>query len=65
MPNSQDKSDPLSTYIAASAQLLELDIQPEWAAAVRTNLETALALAQTIVAFPLPDEAEPAPVFEA
>ena len=41
------------------------EIEPEWKAAVRANLEATLKHAALIDQFPLPDEAEPAPVFRA
>ncbi len=42
-----------------------LPIEPAWKPAVRSNLEVTLRLAAAVADFPLPDEAEPAPVFVA
>jgi hypothetical protein len=55
----------LDAYIAAAAHVLELPIDPVWQPAVRANLELTLRLAALITEFPLPDEADAAPVFEA
>jgi Protein of unknown function (DUF4089) len=57
--------DPLDEYIAAAARVLELPIDPVWQRAVRANLELTLRLAAVVAAFPLPDEADAALVFEA
>jgi Protein of unknown function (DUF4089) len=58
-------TDNLDVLIAASAQALDLPVDPAWYPAVRFNLEVTLRFATLIAAFPLPDEAEPAPVFRA
>jgi hypothetical protein len=58
-------SDPLDDYIAAAARVLELPIDPAWQPAVRANLALTLRLAAVVAEFPLPDEADAAPVFEA
>jgi hypothetical protein len=57
--------DPLDTYIDAASALLGLAIEPGWKPAVRANLAVTLRLAAQVGEFSLPDEAEPAPVFEA
>jgi Protein of unknown function (DUF4089) len=53
----------LDAYVEAAAHLLELSLLPTWKASVATNLQTILGLSATFAAFPLPDDAEPAPVF--
>jgi hypothetical protein len=58
-------SDSLDAYIDAAARVLDLTIEPEWKPSVRANLEVTLRLAAVVSEFALPDEAEPAPVFEA
>ena len=58
-------SDTLDKLIDASAASLDLPIDPAWKPAIKANLEVALRLAATVAEFELPDEAEPAPVFEA
>ena len=58
-------SSSLDDYIAAAARVLELPIDPAWQPSVRANLELTLRLAAVVAAFPLSDEADAAPVFEA
>jgi hypothetical protein len=58
-------SDPLDGFIAAAARMLALPLEPQWIAAIKTNLEVNLRAATFVAAFALPDEAEPAPVFTA
>jgi Protein of unknown function (DUF4089) len=56
-------NEPLDAYIEATARLLELPLSPAWKASVTANLETILRVSAVFADFPLPDEAEPAPVF--
>jgi hypothetical protein len=60
-----DDPKDLDAFIQASARAVELPLDPEWKAAVRDNLKVIFAHATTVSEFPLPDEAEPAPVFKA
>jgi hypothetical protein len=55
----------LDAYIEAAARALSLPIEPEWKPAIRANLQATLKHAALVDEFPLPDEAEPAPVFKA
>ena len=55
----------LDELIAASAAALDLNIDPAWLPAVRRHLEVTLRLGAQVAGFELPDDAEPAPVFEA
>ena len=57
--------DALDGFVDAAAHALDLKIEPAWKGAVKTNLEMTLALAALFADFPLPDDAEPAPVFAA
>jgi hypothetical protein len=57
--------DPLDDFIVAGARALDLSIEPGWMAAVRTHLKVTLGHGMKVAAFALPDEMEPAPVFEA
>lgn len=41
-----------------------IPLDPAWRAAVAANLRIAAAIAAALQSFPLPDEAQPAPVFE-
>ena len=52
-------------FIDAAARALELSIEPAWKGAVEANLAATLRLAASFMEFPLPDEAEPAPIFRA
>ena len=55
----------LDRYIAAASEALGLDVAPQWHAEIKMNLQVTLRLAGVVAAFPLPDDAEPAPVFRA
>jgi hypothetical protein len=55
----------LELFIDASAEALALPIDPAWKPTIKANLQVTLRLAQMVAEFELPDEAEPAPVFEA
>ena len=55
----------LDQFIEAAVRMLSLPIEPEWRASIRANLEMTLKHAALVDEFPLPDEAEPAPVFRA
>ena len=57
--------DPLDAFVDASAHALDLDIDPAWRGAVKANLATTFALAALFADFPLPDDAESAPIFAA
>jgi hypothetical protein len=57
--------DSLDRFIDAAAQTLGLPVEPAWKPAVRFNLEVTLRAAGLFADFPLPDDAEPAPVFVA
>jgi hypothetical protein len=56
---------PLDGFIDAAAAAFDLRLEVAWKGAVRANLEVTLRLARTFADFPLPDDAEPAPVFVA
>jgi hypothetical protein len=55
----------LDAFIEAAARALSLPVEPEWKPAIRANLQATLKHAALVDEFPLPDEAEPAPVFRA
>jgi 1-carboxybiuret hydrolase subunit AtzG-like protein len=57
--------DALDRFIDAAAQALALPVEPAWKPAVRFNLDVTLYAAGLFADFPLPDDAEPAPVFVA
>ncbi len=58
-------TDQLDVFIDAAARALSLPLEPAWKPAVRANLDVTLGLAGLVNEFPLPDDAEPAPVFKA
>jgi hypothetical protein len=55
----------LDEFIAASARVLALPADPAWYPAIRFNLEVTFRLASLVADHPLPEDAEPAPVFRA
>jgi hypothetical protein len=57
--------DPLDAFIVAAAEALGLPLEEAWKPAVKSNLQVTLAHAAAVAEFPLPDDAEQAPVFRA
>ena len=57
--------DTTSAYIAACARVLGLSIEPEWLPQIKVALQATQRASDFVTAFELPDETEPAPVFEA
>lgn len=57
--------DPTYAWIRSSAAMLGLPIEAGWMPSIRANVDVTFRLAKLVDEFPLPDEAEPAPVFEA
>ena len=55
----------LESYIKAAAAALGIPLEEAWMPAIRANLAVSLRLASSVSDFELPDESEPAPVFEA
>ena len=64
-PAKPGAGDPLDRFVEAAAQALALPLDPAWKPMVKANLEVTLRLASLYADFPLPDDAEPAPVFKA
>ena len=60
-PDEQD----LDAYIRTAAVALGTPIEEAWMPAIRAYLAVSLRLAASGADFELPDESEPAPVFEA
>ncbi len=65
MQTPMDPAFDLDTYARAAAALLGLSIDPAWMPAILANLRVLHATADHVGSFPLPDEAEAAPVFSA
>lgn len=55
----------LDAWINTGTALLGIPIQSEWRAAIRLHLTITFGHAATVLAFKLPDETDPAPVFQA
>ncbi len=55
----------LEAYIKAAAAALGIPLEDAWMPSIRANLAVSLRLANIVADFELPDEIEPAPVFEA
>ncbi|HTW72820.1 MAG TPA: DUF4089 domain-containing protein [Acetobacteraceae bacterium] len=53
----------LDAFIAAGTAMLGIQMRPEWQNAIRLHLGISFDLGRGLLDFPLPDEAEPAPVF--
>ncbi len=51
------------TLMEAAADLLQLPLEEAFRPGILTNLEVARRMAALVEAFPLDDEAEPAPVY--
>ena len=58
-------NDPLDDFINTAACMLDLPLEPEWREAVKANLQVTLRQAGLVAEFALPDDAEPAPAFQA
>lgn len=59
------KQAELDAMITSGLALLGIRIDPDWQDAVRFHLGTIFRLAEPVLDFPLPDEADPAPIFRA
>ncbi len=59
------KRDSIASLVAAGAQALGLKLDPSWEAGVEFNLHLILRHAALVDEFPLPDDAEPAQIFNA
>ncbi|NEP80026.1 MAG: DUF4089 domain-containing protein [Okeania sp. SIO3C4] len=54
----------IEKYVECTAELINLQLQPEYLPGVVENLERIAAVAQLVIDFPLPPEIEPAPKFD-
>jgi hypothetical protein len=55
----------LDAWLDANAALLGITVAPEWRDTIRLHLRITRDMAQRVSEFPLPDEADAAPVFRA
>ena len=56
-------TDPTDSFIATACALAGIPVQAEWLPTIRLNYETSLRVGGLVTDLPLPDEAEPAPVY--
>ena len=61
----EPSTEALDALIAANIELLDLTIDPAWMPSIRQNLAVTYRMAHFVAAFELPDDAAPAPLFEA
>jgi hypothetical protein len=59
------KPDSLDVLVTAAAEALALPLDPAWHDGIKFNLQLVMGMAAQLDEFPLPDSAEPAPVFHA
>ncbi|HUC49823.1 MAG TPA: DUF4089 domain-containing protein [Xanthobacteraceae bacterium] len=57
--------DAIDVLVEAGAQALDLPFDPAWHAGIKFNLQLILRHAALVDEFPMPDDAEPAPVYHA
>jgi hypothetical protein len=65
VPMKTPQGDFIDSLIAATAQVLDLTIDPAWRDSVKFNLRLVFEHAARVEGFSLSDDAEPAPVFHA
>ena len=58
-----DRPSDIETYVDAAAALIELPLDPAHRPGVIVNMQRIAEMARLVMAFPLPEETEPAPVF--
>ncbi len=59
------RPDAFDDFVTAAARALALPAERAWLPAIKANLRVTLEHAAAVAEFPLPDDAEPAPVFRA
>ena len=59
------KPDPFDNMIEAAAEVFALDVEAARRPGVHANLRVMFGQAELFMAFELPDDAEPAPIFKA
>ncbi len=58
-------TDPLDEYIDVVSRAMQLPMEAGWKDAVKANLDVTLKFARLVEEFPLPDDIEPASIYEA
>jgi 1-carboxybiuret hydrolase subunit AtzG-like protein len=56
---------PLHDFIESGTKILRLPIDPAWTPAITGHLDVILRLAALVTSFDLPEDVEPAPVYQA
>jgi hypothetical protein len=64
-PPKAAKRDPLYEFIEAGTRSLNIKIEKAWLRAIGEHLLVTWRHGVVVAGFPLPDDTEPAPVFEA
>jgi hypothetical protein len=59
------KASSFDEYVEITAMTLGFSMDPSWKAAASANIETIFKLTALVDSFQLPEDIEPAPVFEA
>jgi hypothetical protein len=62
-PSPTVSDEAVAAHVEAALALAGIAMAPEWRDSVLANFKTITAAAEFVMAFPLDDEAEPAPVF--
>ena len=62
-PSPVISDEAIAAHVDAALALAGIAMRAEWRDSVLANFKTITAAAQFVMAFPLDDEAEPAPVF--
>ena len=52
-------------HLTSTTESLGIPVDPAWLPTIRANLDITRRMAALVLAHPLPDEAEPAPLFQA
>jgi hypothetical protein len=64
-PEPAPRHDEIGAFVVAGALALGLTLDSAWQASVAFNLKLILRHAALVDEFPLPDDAEPAPIYHA
>lgn len=56
---------PVDSIVDAWSEIYDLKLPPDYLPGIVQHLSVAISFADEVMAFELPDEAEPAPIYEA
>lgn len=54
----------VETYVDSAAEIMGLDLRPEYREGTIANFKRIAAIAELVLEFPLPEEIEIAPIFQ-